>query len=161
MVHAKPIADMLDLCLGPSLAARGFAESSIVAVWPEIVGSRLALYSRPLKIEWKGRRKKNSYDDKQEPAHLVVLIESAFAVEMQHMAPTIIERINRHYGWRCVQKLVLKQGTVARVQPAHRKVQPLTSEQKEQLQETVKDIPDERLRRALEHLGEAVLSSRK
>lgn len=161
MVHAKPIADMLDLCLGPSLAARGFAESSIIAVWPEIVGSRLALYSRPLKIEWKGKKRKTSYDDRHEPAHLIVLIESAFAVEMQHMAPTIIERINRHYGWRCVQKLILKQGSVARQLPPPKPARTLNAEQKQHLQDTLKDVPNERLRKALENLGEAVLSSRK
>ena len=53
-------------------------------------------------------------DARPEPATLVVRVESAFALEMQHLAPIVIERVNAHYGWRCVGRLVLKQGPVRR-----------------------------------------------
>lgn len=161
MARPQPIADLLDLCLAPSLRARGFAESSIIAVWPEIVGSRLALFSRPLKIEWKKRRNAQEYEGHSEPATLVILVESAFALDLQHMAPTIIERINTHYGWRCVNNLVFKQGPVARPDRPVKKARILAPEEQERIQDAVKDIKDERLRNALAHLGEAVLASKK
>jgi hypothetical protein len=33
---------------------------------------------------------------------LTVRVEGAFALELQHLGPLVIERINRHYGWACV-----------------------------------------------------------
>jgi hypothetical protein len=152
---------LLDGCLAPSLRARGFAESGFIATWPDVVGASLSLYSRPLKIDWKGRKRKTTPGGGTEPATLVVLVESAFALELQHMEATIIERINTLYGWRCVDRLVLKHGTVARPEPPKRKERPLTDEERSSIRAAVEGIPNEKLRQALEHLGEAVLSSRK
>ncbi len=39
---AKPLADLIDDCLAPALAAQGFAGRAIVSLWPEIGGERLA-----------------------------------------------------------------------------------------------------------------------
>jgi hypothetical protein len=39
---AKPLAELIDDCLAPALAARGFAGRASVSLWPGIVGERLA-----------------------------------------------------------------------------------------------------------------------
>ncbi len=44
---AKPLAELIDSCIGPAFAAQGFASTDILAAWPEIVGDRLARYCRP------------------------------------------------------------------------------------------------------------------
>src|SRR3712207_2028149 len=115
---ARPLADLLDSCLGPTLAAQGFATSDVITAWPEIVGSRLSAFTQPLKIEWKRRGPDPNPQARPEPATLVVRVESAFALEMQHLAPVVIERVNAHYGWRCVGRIVLKQGPVRRAAAA-------------------------------------------
>ena len=46
----------------------------------------------------------------------MIRVESAFALELQHLAPVVIERVNAYYGWRCIGKLVLKQGPVRRAE---------------------------------------------
>ena len=84
---AKPLADFVDACLGPALAAQGFAASDVIVAWPDIVGERLAAFTQPLKIEWKRRPRSADPDARPEPATLVVRVESAFALEMQHLAP--------------------------------------------------------------------------
>ncbi|MDP3258475.1 DUF721 domain-containing protein [Bosea sp. (in: a-proteobacteria)] len=106
----KPLADLIDDLLAPALAAQGFAGRAVVALWPEIVGERLAARSRPLKIDWPRRRP--APGEASEPATLVVRVEGAFALDMQQLAPIVIERVNTHLGWRAVGKLVLKQGPV-------------------------------------------------
>ncbi|MGL4976074.1 MAG: DciA family protein, partial [Bosea sp. (in: a-proteobacteria)] len=83
----KPLADLLDACRAPALAAQGFADRSIVALWPEIVGERLAKRSRPLKIDWPRRR--GAPGEPSEPATLVVRVESAFALDLQQLAPLV------------------------------------------------------------------------
>ena len=108
---AKPLAELIDDCLAPALAAQGFAGRSVVAFWPEIVGERLAQRTRPLKIDWPRRR--GAPGEAADPATLVVRVEGAFALEMQQLGPLVLERVNSHLGWRAVGKLVLKQGPVA------------------------------------------------
>lgn len=106
----KPLADLIDHCLAPALAAQGFADRSIVALWPQMVGERLATHSRPLKIDWPRRR--GAPGEASEPATLVVRVESAFALDLQQLAPLVTERVNTHLGWRAIGRIVLKQGPV-------------------------------------------------
>ncbi len=103
----RPLADLVDACLGPALAAQGFAASDVITSWPEIVGERLAAFTQPLKIEWP-RKARGVEGAERPPATLLVRVESAFALEMQHLAPVVIERVNAHYGWCCIGKIVLK-----------------------------------------------------
>src|SRR5688500_6007804 len=42
MARPKPLADLIDACLGPALAAQGFAASDVIVAWADIVGERLA-----------------------------------------------------------------------------------------------------------------------
>ncbi|MCU4179046.1 DUF721 domain-containing protein [Bosea sp. BH3] len=150
---AKPLAELIDDCIAPALAAQGFAGRTIVALWPEIVGERLGARSRPLKIDWPRRRP--APGEASEPATMVVRVEGAFALEMQQLGPIVIERVNTHLGWRAVGKLVLKQGPVATVEP--RKPAPvLDAAAAARVEEQVAPIADEGLREALARLGRAV-----
>ena len=37
-------------------------------------------------------------------------VEGAFALEAQHSAAIILDRVNAHLGWRCVEKIAFRQG---------------------------------------------------
>ena len=150
---AKPLADLIDDCLAPALAAQGFAGRAIVSLWPEIVGERLAMRTRPLKIDWPRRRP--SPGEMSEPATMVVRVEGAFALEMQQMGPLVLERVNTHLGWRAVGKLVLKQGPV---EAPVVKAAPLPPDPAivAQVAAQVAGIEDAGLREALERLGRSV-----
>ena len=108
----RPLAELVDGCIAPALAAQGFAASDIVVGWPEIVGDRLAPFCEPVKVQWP--RRASGSDLPPEPATLIVRVESAFALEVQHLAPIIIERVNARYGWRCIGRLTFRQGPVGR-----------------------------------------------
>ncbi len=157
---ARPLAELLDVCLSPSLAAQGFANSDIVMAWPDIVGERLAAFTQPLKIEWKRKAPHADPDSRPEPATLVVRVESAFALELQHMAPTVIDRVNTYYGWRCIGKLVLKQGPVRRVEKKRPAPPVLTPADRERVSAAIGPIEEEALKAALDRLGQAVVGSR-
>lgn len=156
----RPLADFLDVCLSPSLAAQGFATSDIIVAWPDIVGERLAAFSQPLKIEWKRRRPDADPEARPEAATLVVRVEGAFALEMQHMAPVVIERVNVYYGWRCIGKLVLKQGPVRRPEKKPRPAPVLDEAERRKVEGAVAAIEEDALKAALARLGEAVVGSR-
>jgi hypothetical protein len=157
----RPLADLVETCLSPALAAQGFAASDVIVAWPEIVGERLASFSCPSKVEWKRQSRPADPDARPEPAVLVVRVESAFALELQHLAPLVVERVNTHYGWRCVGRLVLKQGPVPR--PSKRTgrtvLKPSEADRK-RVGEAVEGIAEDGLRAALDRLGQAVAAAK-
>jgi hypothetical protein len=159
MRKPRPLADLLDTCLGPSLAAQGFAASDILVAWPEIVGARLSEFTQPVKVQWKRRSPGDAPEKRPEPATLIVRVESAFALEMQHLAPIVIERVNSHYGWRCVGRIVLKQGPVRRAEPPRRVVPQVTPEDAKAIEAALEPIVEEPLRNALARLGMAVVGT--
>jgi hypothetical protein len=158
-LKARPLADFLDVCLSPSLAAQGFATSDIIVAWPDIVGERLAAFTQPLKIEWKRKSPHADPEARAEPATLVIRVESAFALELQHMAPIIIDRVNTYYGWRCIGKLVLKQGPVQRVVKKRSASPQLTAADRAKVSAVLEPIEEEGLKAALDRLGQAVVGS--
>ncbi len=157
---ARPLAEFLDACLSPSLAAQGFATSDIIMAWPDIVGERLAAFTQPLKIEWKRKAPHADPAARPEAATLVVRVEGAFALELQHLAPTVIERVNTYYGWRCIGKLVLKQGPVRRIAKKRPQAPSLSPEDRHKVSAALEPIEEEPLRAALDRLGQAVVGSR-
>jgi hypothetical protein len=155
--RAKPLADFIDVCLGPSLARQGFATADILVAWPDIVGDRLAAFTQPLKIEWKRKGPDADPEGRPEPATLVVRSESAFALEMQHLAPIVIERVNTYYGWRCIGRIVLKQGPVRRPEKIRRSIPVLSEEDRRKVEAATGPIAEDALRQALDRLGQAIV----
>jgi len=156
---ARPLAEFLDVCLSPSLAAQGFATSDIILAWPDIVGERLAAFTQPIKIEWKRKAPHADPESRPDPATLVVRVESAFALELQHMAPTVIDRVNTYYGWRCIGKIVLKQGPVRRVEKRKPAPPALSPADKAKVSAALGGIEEDRLKAALDRLGQAIVGS--
>jgi hypothetical protein len=153
----KTLAELVDACIAPALAKQGFAASDVVIAWPEIVGERLARHCEPVRLEWPGGSRRR-YDEEVEPATLVVRVTGAFALELQHMAPVVVERVNSHFGWRCIGRLALRQGPLQRppvTVPIVRTPDPAAVRM---VEERVADIADEELQEALRRLGRAVLS---
>ncbi|WP_353181111.1 DciA family protein [Bosea sp. (in: a-proteobacteria)] len=153
-MSAKPLAELIDDCIAPALAAQGFAGRAIVSLWPEIVGERLAARSRPLRIDWPKRRP--GPGEAAQPATMVVRVEGAFALEMQQLGPLVVERVNTHLGWRAVGKLVLKQGPVAPPSAPARPAPALEAAAAARIDDQVSPIADPGLREALARLGRAV-----
>ena len=115
--NAAPLADLVGKTVGDAFAKQGFAAVEIVTHWQEIVGDDLAKRSEPIKLAWPRR------DDPDSVGVLQIRVEGAYALEIQHLQPVIIERVNRYFGWRCVGRLAIRQGPVAsrRKRPAPRK----------------------------------------
>ena len=88
----------------PAMRRRGFAEAAIVTRWPEIVGRPLSDHSRPFRVVFpRGQRLDGTL-------HLTVT--GAFAPEVQHLAPQIVERINSYFGYGAVKRLELHHGLI-------------------------------------------------
>jgi hypothetical protein len=155
-----PLAELLDGCMSEALAKQGFAGSDVISSWPEIVGEPLATHSQPLRMEWPRRRRGQDPEARPDPATLVVRVESAFALDLQQTAPLVIERVNAHYGWACVGKIVIRQGPVKRA--PMRVAEPLPPDPAilREVEGLVADVEDDGLKAALARFGCAVLGAR-
>lgn len=156
MARVKPLAELIEACIGPAYAAQGFATNDILVAWPEIVGERLARSCQPAKLEWPRRRA--GEDGRTEPGTLVVRVEGAFALELQHLAPVLIERVNAHYGWACIRRIVLKQGRVHRG-TRRASLPPIDPARRGEVALAVSRIEEGGLRDALDRLGVAVVGA--
>jgi hypothetical protein len=152
------VTDLIGGTLDPLLAKQGFGESDIILNWDEIAGERLAAVTEPLKLQWPSRGAKRSPDAPAEPATLVLRVEGAFAIEVQHLAPLLCERINGRLGWRCVGKIALRQGPIERRAKGPAGPPPPSAEAVAAAGRLVEGVADEGLREALTRLGARVLT---
>jgi len=153
---AQPLADLLEECLAPALRRRGFVSSDVLVNWEEIAGARLAARSEPLEIRWPRRPPQAAPDAPAEPATLIVRVEGAFALEFEYGTALLMERLNGHFGWRCIGRIIIKQGPVQVRQAAQRSVPVLDEAGRRRLAEMTEGI-EPPLKAAVERLGEGVL----
>lgn len=139
------------------LARQGFSESDLILHWDDIVGERLAANSRPIKLQWPPRPQTPQPDATPQPATLVVRVEGGFALELQHMSDQVLARINAHLGWRCVGRLLFKQGPIERASTGRRSKGAPSAEKLAAASAHTAGIDDEGLSAALTRLGAHVL----
>ncbi len=146
----------LNVALGrltkPLVKQRGAVFGDILSRWPEIVGPLLSPDTQPERLTY-GARDGHG-------ATLEVGVNGAQALELQHLAPLVIERINSYFGYRVVAVLKLKQMPIrpkpSQVRPS-RIPQRLGPEEAARLAELLSAIEDKNLRQALETLGRSLL----
>lgn len=149
---AAPLAELVGGCLSAAFARQGFAAVEIITHWEEIVGAELARRSEPMRLTWPRR------DDPDSVGILQIRVEGAYAIEVQHLAPVIIERVNRYFGWRCVGRIALRQGPVApRARPPDAPVEP-PAEAVSAVARDLGPFEDEGLKSSLARLGALVRS---
>ena len=150
-ISAKPLSLLLNDVFADAYAKQGFAARELVTRWGEIAGSNIAAHSEPLKMQWP----RPVEGQPQEPATLVLRVEGPMALEIQHSADVILERVNRFFGWSAVGKLAFRQAPLSR---SRRPVRPRPPDAKAvaKVAESLGSIEDEQLRDALARLGAAI-----
>lgn len=150
--YPRPIGELVGPCLGDVFAKRGFASGALLTQWPEIVGTEIAAYAEPFKLQWP--RGTHAAED-GEAATLVLRVEGPAAIEIQHLAPIILERVNRFLGWRAVARLSIRQAPLPRRKQHGRRKEP-DPEAVAAVAAQLPAIEAEPLRDALARLGAAI-----
>jgi hypothetical protein len=153
---ASPLGDFVAPLVEPVLAKQGFGEASLIGSWGEIVGETIARHCQPIKLQWPPRPPKRDPETPIEPAMLVLRVEGRFALEAQHSAALIIERVNAHLGWNCVGKLGFRQGPIE-APPRRRRPAVPSAEAVEKARDASAAIEGQELRDALTHFGARVI----
>jgi hypothetical protein len=127
---------------GPGLLVR------LKTDWPVIVGADWAAVSWPMTLGRDGSLKLRA--------------TPVAALELQHRAPLLIERVNVFLGYSAVTRLILVQGPLPLpAAPRGSPPPPLASGEAAALEERLSTIADPELRAALARLGRVVIAMRR
>jgi len=140
----RPVGALLPDVGGMAFRKFGFAQGALVGRWAEVVGPVYARWSMPESIRFPRGQKGDGV--------LTIRVEGPFSVQLQHVAPQIIERANRIFGHAAVARVRLVQGEVPR--PAERVKAPVAP--RAAPASNLAGIRDDGLRAALESLAQAV-----
>ena len=158
----RAIAAMLPRVAGAALRRHGFAGPTgaavrVVSDWPAIIGEELARVTMPERLSFPRGAAATS-----EPGGVLrIRAAGPLALELQHLEPLVIERINRYFGYRAVARLAFVQAPPAAPMPKRGAAPPaeIAPEEARRLADSLAGIEDETLRAALRRLGRAVAAA--
>jgi hypothetical protein len=164
--RARSVSDLLPMAGGAAFRRFGFVQSSIVSRWREIVGIRYAAVSSPESIRFPPGKKSRGV--------LTLVVEGAHAPMMQHVAPTIVERVNAFFGYVAVERVAFRQGIVQAARAKSRQApqslrpldQALSAAERDrearlavELGDSLREVADPELRACLESLARGLSQS--
>ena len=147
--HARAAGELVGDIAGVTFKRFGFVQGAVVSRWAEIVGERYAKVSTPESIRFPAGKKSDGT--------LALTVEGAHAPLMQHLAPLIIERVNRFFGYSAIGKVAFRQGRQPR--PAPKVERPASAPVPKALGEGLRQIADPELRACLESLAQKLAGS--
>ena len=145
----RSAGDLVGAAGDQSFRRFGFVQGSIVSRWPDIVGERYAKVSSPESIRFPAGKKAGGV--------LTLLVDGAHAPLIQHLAPMIMERVNRFFGYAAINRIVFRQGKppAPPAAPERPELRPVPKA----LGEGLREIADPELRACLESLAARIAAS--
>jgi hypothetical protein len=139
----RPVSALIPGLTRPAYRRRAPATAQVLADWETIVGPTLSRVTIPKRLHG---------------GTLAIACPGPVAVELQHQAAGLLERINAHVGRAVVERLRFVQA----VAPQTVEALPSSSSQAAEAAEdrAVASLPQGELRDALASLGRAVLAAR-
>jgi hypothetical protein len=146
------VADDAISLLRHHLAQRGFEKVELVTRWSEIAGRSLAEHCFPYRLSAGGASGPT----------LTLVADDRAALELQHQAPKLIDKINSYFGTAAVGKIKVVAGDIPGAARPPRHARALSAEEENDLARRVSQVEDPALRAALTRLGRnALAESRK
>ena len=148
-----PLGSVIPKSASPAMRRRGFAHSSIITHWSDIVGEKIGDGSCPEKLSFSAKEGSGGT--------LTIRVEGGLALELQHLEPVLIERINQFFGYNAVNKIKILQGFLPKTakKPLKSKKK-LSKEEVVKIDKIVQDTDNKELRKALRSLGEDMLKEK-
>ncbi len=134
----------------------GFTQTEIVTHWGDIVGQSMAERTLPERLTFpRGKRNKGT---------LYIACDAGWALELQHLQPLLLERINGFFGYKAVAKISVSQtpqSFLKKRMPQAKKDIVLNDDDQKQLTALIGNTKDDDMRAILERLGKAVFANEK
>jgi len=140
----RALGALLPRLTRPAFKRRSPAGAALMADWPAVVGPALAAVTTPKRFG---------------NGTLVIGCAGPVAMELTHLAPQLIGRINSHLGQAAVERLrFVQQASAAGAATAPRPAEPAALPPR--VREAMAAIPQGELREALEKLAQGVYRNR-
>jgi hypothetical protein len=133
-----------------SAGGRGFAEAGLITEWAAIVGAGIAAMSQPATLVFPRGERKGGV--------LTIRCGGAAALELQHLKPQILDRINSHFGYAAIRDIRFQQGDLRTTARSARRRDSAAPSPKDiaAVDATLTAVPDGALRETLQRLGVAI-----
>jgi len=131
-----------------TLGGRGFAEAGLITEWAAVVGADIARMSRPIQLAFPRGERKGGV--------LTVACSGAAALELQHLKPQILDRVNTHFGYGAVSEIRFKQGEALRRAPRRPESRKPTETETAAVAASVSSMPEGAVKDSLMRLGLAM-----
>lgn len=141
----RDVGSLLPDVGGMAFRRFGFVQGALLARWRDVVGPVYARWSVPESLKFARGETTGGV--------LTIRVEGPFSIQLQHVAPQIIDRANRILGHAAVARIRLVQGEVPK--PADRPALPPQAGNSPQPSglANLSGVKDEGLRSALEELA--------
>jgi hypothetical protein len=134
-----------------TMGGRGFAEAGLITEWAAIVGRDVARMSRPMQLAFPRGERKGGV--------LTIAFGGAAALELQHLKPQILDRINSHFGYAAIAELRFKQGSTlanTKSRSGNRDSRPASAADIAETAAAVEALPEGEIKASLLRLGLAI-----
>ncbi len=135
-----------------AMSKHGFAHASVITDWAQIIGEDLSKLARPDRLTFpKGQRRDGT---------LHIRTTSAMALQLQHLTPLLIDRVNTHFGYAAVARIKLLQTGLPELEKKPRRAAPRkpSTDELKSLDHAISTLDDGELKDRLKRLGTEVLS---
>jgi hypothetical protein len=131
-----------------TLGGHGFAEAGLITEWTAVVGPDIARMGRPIQLAFPRGERKGGV--------LTIACSGAAAVELQHLKPQILDRVNTHFGYGAVSEIRFKQGEAPRRAPRSPESRKPTETETSAVADSVSSMPEGAVKDSLMRLGLAM-----
>ena len=117
---AKMVGHFLPDVTRPVFEKFGAHRAALMADWDTIIGAPLCHFTAPEQIKWNGSKRNGDAVELMEapnPATLVVRVEGPAALEVQHQAPQLMQRINDYFGAKVIGDIRILQAPLDKAPP--------------------------------------------
>jgi hypothetical protein len=158
-IAMRPLSEATARIAGKSFERKYIALGRIVKSWREIAGENLADKIQPVRIVYR-KPKPGGKTGSTDGALLEIAASAADATLLHYHKDLILERINQIFGERWVTAIRFVQTAANSPPPSRKKAQkPLTNPEKKHLSDMLRDVADLEIRRRLENLGGAIITT--
>ncbi len=153
----RPVGALMHGLTKRALGKHGFSSAALIEEWDSVIGPELAATCQPVKLSFPPRER--------DGGTLHIRADSGTALELQHLEPQIIQRVNAFLGYAAVARLTYIQAPLIQRQMdarRPRKTPPnpaVAPSLPAATAEAIAAVEDPKLRASLERLGAAVRQS--
>lgn len=147
----RALSQTINRLTKPLLGRHGMVRGTLLTKWHDVIGKDLSAHTSPEKIIF-------ARDGKSGGTLHLRCDSGAFATQVQHQEPQIIDRINTFFGYKAIVKIKLIQAPLASKRPPRVKPpKPLSKQKSQELSQTIASVEDDELRAILHRLGTSIL----